>query len=77
MKRICEKCGATQNVVDGKTTPITGIIRTRDVCNKCFNEIKKDNQDLMDRRKSIPNSLVTLKDKEEMEKTRIKLGRKI
>jgi len=77
MKRICEKCGATKNLVNGKTTPITGIIRTKDVCNKCFNEIKRDNQDLMDRGKSIPNSLVTLKDLEEVEKTRIKLGRKI
>ena len=77
MKRICEKCGATKNLVNGKTTPITGIIRTKDVCNKCFNEIKRDNQDLMDRGKSIPDSLVTLKDLEEMEKTRIKLGRKI
>ena len=77
MKTICEKCGATENLVNGKTTPITGIIRTKDVCNKCFKEVKKDNQELMDRGKSIPDSLVTLKDLEEMEKTRIKLGRKI
>ena len=77
MKTICEKCGATENLVNGKTTPITGIIRTKNVCNKCFKEVKKDNQELMDRGKSIPDSLVTLKDLEEMEKTRIKLGRKI
>ena len=77
MKTICEKCGATENLVNGKITPITAIIRTKDVCNKCFKEVKKDNQELMDRGKSIPDSLVTLKDLEEMEKTRIKLGRKI
>jgi len=75
MRRNCERCGATQNIKDGKRTTITAIIRTKDVCNKCFDVIKKDNGKLSRNGQNIPNSVVTLDDLEDMQETRDKLRR--
>jgi len=39
--RVCERCWATKNKSGSK---ITAIIRTVDVCNECFEILKRDNQ---------------------------------
>lgn len=60
-KRVCQYCGAKCNIDNGKETPITGIIRTKDVCNNCYKLFKEDNQLRHDKGISIPNSFKRLR----------------
>ena len=60
-KKKCQYCGATENLENGKKTPISGIIRTKEVCNKCFTMFKKDNQKRQAKGMSIPNSFSILR----------------
>lgn len=60
-KRVCQYCGAKNNIKNGKKTPIEAIIRTKDVCNGCFEMFKKDNQLRQEKRISIPNNFSLIK----------------
>lgn len=77
--RVCEKCGKTENVVywRGKIkrkTPITANIRTRDVCNECFSEVKKDNLERIEKGEEITSSLKTFKEKRQLNQFRRKIN---
>jgi len=52
----CEWCKAEYNLSLGKKTKLTQIIRTKTVCNKCYNIIKADNKARVAKGLDIPAS---------------------
>jgi len=66
MTKKCARCGVEFNKVSGRyrkiRTPIVAIIRTLDVCNRCFNIIRRDNKRLISRGEEIPSNVDGVKE---------------
>jgi len=78
LRGICERCGAKENSPSYRITPLVlARIRTHLVCNQCFNELKRDNQELVRRGKEIPNKLLTLTEIEEAKQRTKLMNRRI
>jgi len=67
-KRKCQNCNVTKNEHYRKPdSPITAIIRTKDVCSNCYRLFKRDNQDRINKEIEIPAELVLLGDENVLE----------